>query len=126
MKAKIFCALIAAACLNSTDILSDNVILQRGNVTRLRNIQIYSSRNNIVSGSNHWVSITWRVMGSGTFWGGFVSMYRHNGEYLGLFLPSLFSFDSSYTYWSNKYVGIVGKAILCGDMYCSFTMVESW
>ncbi len=118
MRAKIFCALIA--CLNSTDIFNNNMILPKGNITRLGNIRGYNGRNDIVPRSNCWVSIAWRGLGVGTILGGLGSIDQHNGNCLGVLIPSLLSVESSYTYWSNKHVGIVGKAILFGDMYYSF------
>ena len=119
MKAKIFCALIAVTCLNSIDILNDNMILPKDNITRLRNIQGYSGIDNIVPRSNRWGSIAWRGLGVGTIVGGIGSM-ECNGNGLGLLIPSLLSFEFSYTYWFNNRVGFVGRAILCGDAYASF------
>jgi len=119
MRVKIFCALIAIICLNSIDILNNNMILPKGNITRLGNIRGYNGRNDIVPRSNCWVSIAWRGLGVGTIFGGIGSM-KCDGSGLGAFIPSLLSVESSYTYWPNKYVGFVGKAILCGDAYCSF------
>ena len=123
MRAKIFCALIAVTCLNSIDILNDNMILPKDNITRLRNIQGYSGIDNIVSRSKHWGSVAWRGLGSGTIIGGIGSM-ECNGNGLGLLIPSLLSFEFSYTYWFNNRVGFVGRAILCGDAYTSFIDCE--
>ncbi len=118
MKAKIFCALIAITCLNSTDTLIDDSVTSREGNT-IESIKNDSSRNDIVPRSNRWVSIAWRGLGVGTIFGGIGSM-KCDGSGSGLLIPSLLSAESSCTYWPNKYVGFVGKAILCGDMYYSF------
>ena len=121
MRAKIFCALIAVTCLNSTDtLIDDNVTSREDNTIEIKDTENDSSRGSIVSRSKHWGSVAWRGLGGGTIVGGFFSIREHNSNALGLLIPSLFSFDFSYTYWFNNYVGIVGRVILCGDMYFSF------
>ena len=121
MKAKIFCALIAVTCLNSTDtLIDDNVTSREDNTIEFKDTENDSSRGSIVSRSKHWGSVAWRGLGAGTIAGGVISIGENDGNGLGLLIPSLLSVEFSYTYWFNNYVGIVGKAILCGDMYFSF------
>ena len=121
MEAKIFCALIAVTCLNSTDtLIDDNVTSREDNTIEFKDTENDSSRGSIVSRSKHWGSVAWRGLGGGTIAGGVVSIGAHNGNGLGVLIPSLLSVEFSYTYWFNNYVGIVGKAILCGDAYFSF------
>ena len=120
MRAKIFCALIAVTCLNSTDtLIDDNVTSREDNTIEIKDTENDSSRGSIVSRSKHWGSITLREINCGTIIGGIGSIVNHNGNCLG-FIPSLLGVEFSYTYWFNNYVGIVGKAILCGDAYFSF------
>ena len=125
MEAKIFCALIAVTCLNSTDtLIDDNVTSREDNTIEFKDTENDSSRGSIVSRSKHWGSVAWRGLGGGTIIGGIGSIVKHNGDDLGLLIPSLLSVEFSYTYWFNNYVGIVGKAILCGDAYTSFIYYE--
>ena len=112
MRAKIFCALIAVICLNFVDILNDNMIFPKGNITRLENIQRCNGGSDIVSRSNHLISITWRGISS-------VNTCDISCSSLG-FLPSLFGTSISYIRCFNKYVGFVGSFTLFGDAYYSF------
>ena len=125
MKAKIFCALIAVTCLNSTDtLIDDNVTSREDNTIEFKDTENDSSRGSIVSRSKHWGSVAWRGLGAGTIAGGVISIGENDGNGLGLLIPSLLSVEFSYTYWFNNYVGIVGKAILFGDAYTSFIDCE--
>ena len=78
MKAKIFCALIAVTCLNSTDtLIDDNVTSREDNTIEFKDTENDSSRGSIVSRSKHWGSVAWRGLGVGTIAGGVISIVKH-------------------------------------------------
>ncbi len=105
MKAEIFYTLIAIACLDST------YIPRNGKITPHRNDMLRSKDGE----SNHQLSVTWGGLCAGSVLGTIICYSNHccGG------LPSLFNINFSYTYWFNRYVGIIGNLALFGDPYYS-------
>ena len=111
MKAEIFYTLIAIACLDST------YIPRNGKITPHRSDMLRSKDGE----SNHQLSVTWGGLCLGSVMG--IAVVCDTDHHCGG-LPSLFNVNFSYTYWFNRYVGIIGNLALFGDLYHSIICDE--